>query len=222
MHIPSLTSMLATTGTAALAAFALLTPAAATTTIQWTNWTTAGSNMVSGTLAAPGGPVGVTYAGPYSFAQTSGGFPWWSYGNYNGSFNQPSPAWGIIALANGGPKTISFTAPVNNPYIALMSWNGNTVDFGTKIQVVANGCGYWGCGTMILNGGQTGFYGQGEVHGIIRLPGTFTSISFTDTSENWHGFTLGVAVPEPATWALLIAGFGLVGVTLRRRNALPA
>jgi hypothetical protein len=27
-----------------------------------------------------------------------------------------------------------------------------------------------------------------------------------------------VAVPEPATWALLIAGFALVGVTMRRRR----
>lgn len=29
-------------------------------------------------------------------------------------------------------------------------------------------------------------------------------------------------VPEPASWALLITGFGMVGATLRRRRALPA
>ncbi|HPU15996.1 MAG TPA: PEPxxWA-CTERM sorting domain-containing protein [Polymorphobacter sp.] len=29
-------------------------------------------------------------------------------------------------------------------------------------------------------------------------------------------------VPEPASWALMIAGFGMVGGTLRRRRAVPA
>lgn len=29
------------------------------------------------------------------------------------------------------------------------------------------------------------------------------------------------AVPEPATWAMMIAGFGLVGVAMRRRTAVP-
>ncbi len=29
-------------------------------------------------------------------------------------------------------------------------------------------------------------------------------------------------VPEPGTWAMLIAGFGFVGVAMRRRRALTA
>ncbi|MFQ3664744.1 MAG: cistern family PEP-CTERM protein [Sphingomonadaceae bacterium] len=33
------------------------------------------------------------------------------------------------------------------------------------------------------------------------------------------GVGVGTVVPEPAMWALLISGFGLVGVTLRRRRA---
>ncbi len=32
----------------------------------------------------------------------------------------------------------------------------------------------------------------------------------------------GPVVPEPATWAMLIAGFGLVGATMRRRRAAVA
>jgi hypothetical protein len=34
--------------------------------------------------------------------------------------------------------------------------------------------------------------------------------------------TLGPAVPEPASWAMLIAGFGLIGAAMRRRRAVAA
>lgn len=36
------------------------------------------------------------------------------------------------------------------------------------------------------------------------------------------GYTQVPAIPEPTSWALLIAGFGLVGVSLRRRKAATA
>jgi hypothetical protein len=32
----------------------------------------------------------------------------------------------------------------------------------------------------------------------------------------------GTAIPEPKTWALLIAGFGMVGAVSRRRRARAA
>jgi hypothetical protein len=35
-----------------------------------------------------------------------------------------------------------------------------------------------------------------------------------------RGFT--AAIPEPSTWAMMIAGFGLAGVGLRRRRSAPA
>ncbi len=41
-------------------------------------------------------------------------------------------------------------------------------------------------------------------------------------SDNRGGVSLSIsAVPEPATWAMLIAGFGLVGMASRRRRTQP-
>lgn len=34
--------------------------------------------------------------------------------------------------------------------------------------------------------------------------------------------SVGSAVPEPATWAMMIAGFGMVGAGMRRRKVTPA
>lgn len=52
------------------------------------------------------------------------------------------------------------------------------------------------------------------------------SVTFSTTDPqgfSFDNFTFDTtAVPEPATWALLIAGFGVIGGDLRRRRALAA
>ena len=145
----------------------------------------------------------------------------------DGAVNRPTGS-DIIALNAGGQKVVTFSQAVINPFFAFSSWNGNTVDFSAPFTIVGQGCGHWGCGTFVPNVGNTGFTGSGEVHGVLQFQGTFTSISFTDVSENWHGFTVGAegvstgAVPEPATWAMMILGFGAAGAMLRRRRTAIA
>lgn len=40
--------------------------------------------------------------------------------------------------------------------------------------------------------------------------------------DNGGRFDIAVGVPEPASWAMLIAGFGLVGAAMRRRRLVQA
>lgn len=200
----------------------------------WTDWTseTSSSPGVLGTLTVGSSTVDVAFSGSYLFAQTSGGTDYWSpSGPYISAIvdNAP-PAADIIGLSAGGLATITFSDPVEDPLLALVSWNGNVVDFGVPIEVLSSGCGFWGCGTPLLNPAGTGFTGSGEVHGVIRLPGAFSSISFTHTSEAWHGLTVGVlgisepppppppptGVPAPASLVLL--GLGLAGLAAARRR----
>ena len=41
---------------------------------------------------------------------------------------------------------------------------------------------------------------------------------FTEVAQAYSIGSLTFAVPEPATWGLMIVGFGMVGLTARRRN----
>ena len=184
-------------------------------TISWVDWTTTTSDTVSGTLSVDSTSVGVTFSGPYSFARTSSGTNYWnpSAPYISTDVDNAPPASDIIALNTGGSKTITFTQVVQDPLLALVSWNGNTVDFGVPIEILSYGHGYFGNGTPILNDDGTGFYGSREVHGVIRLSGAYSSITFTDTSENWHGFTVGVTgLPVPVPASMLLLGTGLVGL----------
>jgi secreted PhoX family phosphatase len=58
------------------------------------------------------------------------------------------------------------------------------------------------------------FIGDVQAHGI--------KLGTTNLVEGGQIFLLTTNVPEPATWALLIAGFGVVGFAARRRNAVVA
>jgi hypothetical protein len=62
--------------------------------------------------------------------------------------------------------------------------------------------------------------GAGEVITGLRLRSTGVAFEFDNFAATEVLDPGGGVVPEPATWAMLIAGFGLVGVSARRRRTV--
>ena len=135
---------------------------------NWVDWVAKEGNNVSGNIALGTATVNVTFSGSYSFAQIEGGTDYWSPSvpYLSSAVTNAPPNSDIIGLSSGGTKTITFSQTVHNPVIGLVSWNGNTVDFGVPIHILSKGAGYYGSGELILNATGTGFYGNGEVHGV--------------------------------------------------------
>lgn len=54
----------------------------------------------------------------------------------------------------------------------------------------------------------------------VSDPGLGTTVTLTHSSEPFAPVPSVPGVPEPASWALMLAGFGVLGAALRRRPAL--
>ena len=69
--------------------------------------------------------------------------------------------------------------------------------------------------------GSTGKYGNVWVIGAAR-----PNLDSNDDGFKLSAITVTTAVPEPATWAMMLIGFGMIGTGLRKKrrgwNALPA
>jgi fibronectin-binding autotransporter adhesin len=188
-------------------------------TYYWVDWTSADTGSVYGSITLPDSTViNVTYTGPRYFAQTSGGINYWSSvpATYTGGNVGNGPATSdIIGIGAGSQRDVlTFSSPVANPVMAIMSLNGPGFVFDQDFTVLNSGCGYWGCATLLDNPtNHLVSAGGGEGHGIIQFGPNVSSIGWSeDGSENWRGITVGIAgpasseAPEPASIVCVLSG----------------
>jgi hypothetical protein len=140
----------------------------------------------------------VTGTGGFSYQEFSGGTEAW---------NAAGAAFGWPVVYSGGPITNwQFSSPGrSNPG----PYGLNTEQFG--IFLPHNNGGVFSTSVLYLGyDDEPGRDDDNHDDMIIRV----TAKAFVEPG--------GGAVPEPASWAMLIAGFGLVGAAQRRRKAVVA
>ncbi len=114
----------------------------------------------------------------------------------------------------GAPDNVDLTN-----YSVFKDWNTLTGQYGTIVSSVLalpTGASRMGFDLRLsidcwVDLGAVCDFGHTSAVGFGALP---QGLSFTSGS----GVFLAGGVPEPTSWAMLIAGFGLVGATMRRRR----
>lgn len=202
--------------------------------IHWTDWQTAvSSSEVSGQISTGSATTSITQTNTATnnFVNTgnSGETNYWGPSNKGpvtaytiGGINYAPTTSDMISLNAGGTVTINFGTQVTDAYIGLISWNGgaSSAIFDKQIEIVSTGNGYWGNGTAAINNAGNGFTSSGELHGLVRILGTYSSFSFTSGQENWHGFSIGLdnqSNPVPVPPMIGLALLFVCGIFLRRK-----
>ena len=151
-----------------------------------------------------------------------------------GSFGAGSyliTATGLVDLV--GPVSSGFTirpdgipdSPVTTPGYGYFNPSGSDIADG---NYGAPGPGFKIgslVGTLTATPGTGDWFTIGYAKAIVLTGPTTIYALVNDTfyPNDYGAFDVSVAaVPEPASWALLIAGFGLSGAALRRRRAVAA
>lgn len=142
--------------------------------------------------------------------------------------------WHTVALADGigftdigaGTKVNSHLIWIDSPVDPSPGTANGTVTFGSKILGYRFSTSAMNATTALL--GRDGVtYGAlaplESSNDVLSFSGRTLTYNFTSVNITGDYVRVITAVPEPTTWAMLIAGFSLVGLAARgRRRAVAA
>jgi hypothetical protein len=187
-----------------------------------TNSSNPGSFLQGGTIT--------DIAAGFTFVQNSGAYTRDGGAGLDSGMSAPPPADNGVdgayyeTVLTGGSATLTSDVGLSS----FSFYMGSPDDYnGLTITIMGQGGSIIETGSQIWGGAPdgTGLQTLGYTITYTFSPGAAHTIEFTSTGNSFEFDRLaGVTVPEPASWALMIGGFGLAGVTLRakRRQAAAA
>ena len=168
-------------------------------------------------LAPTYAPVGYSWSGNGVVLNSS---------SANGA--EPAIANGVYGTGNylsvegGQSETLTFAAGVNKVALYIGSvdaYNDLNFLFQGASSVNVNGSAL-GAVSGADNGAQTEANTNGEF--VFTFDKPITSLTLSSSSNSFEIASISAAVPEPATWAMMIMGLAGVGAALRNRRKLVA
>jgi PEP-CTERM motif len=122
-----------------------------------------------------------------------------------------SGGFDLAGDANGGVNVLNFIANVGFGDINIGSFNNSG---GTNLTVQFDSNTPLSQYSYRFTAGSAGF--------VKAYAGALGNPQFGPLLDNFRLEIIGNAVPEPASWAMMLLGFGLIGSALRKcRPALP-
>jgi hypothetical protein len=176
-----------------------------------------GSVLIGGAVAADWASEDAGQVRFSDFGWTVTGADGWSLKTLD-QYGVPAWSYTFVANADGGFHMTYDIVAHGNDLSGLGGW-GFQVEGGRG----SGGAFLAGDGDHVL-GALGAALVAGRTYTVSLMPSAYYRSAFSNTSAHMDGvFDWKITkqgVPEPATWALMIGGFGFTGVILRRRRQL--
>ncbi|CAM3231472.1 PEP-CTERM protein-sorting domain-containing protein [Sphingomonas antarctica] len=148
------------------------------------------------------------FDGAYTFAEQGAGFTF----GFNGDYFGGGPV--TVSTSTGGQVNTIFGQPTTN----FADGRGRPVTFGPSMQYAdfasatpirfTNGDNFIGLRAVTATGTYYGY--------AFTTNNVLNSVGFENVAD--RVVTAIQGVPEPASWALMLGGFGVIGTAVRRRQ----
>jgi hypothetical protein len=218
---------------ASLLALASATPASAALVVN-SNGTVTGSGESGSTIINFNGIVGgsnmagLTSALSLSFTQASLTSYVFNYTlNNNSTVNSRVTGFGFDTDPNATirDQNASLNGTQALGVFSEVSTNQNVMGgmgFDVEQCLSTGNCQGGGNGGVLAGASGTGSFtldfASAPVNGVFTLSDLFVRYQSVGPNQQQSGVGIVTSVPEPATWALMLMGFGAVGYSMRRRR----
>ncbi len=145
-------------------------------------------------------------------------------GSVSGVYAAPAgdaTQYAVVPMAGkgNGVATLDFSAYSN---VKSLSFYWGSIDTYNTVEFLSGGTSIFSLNGSMLppaNGDQGAGLTNRRVYFTFGPGESFDAIRFTSDSVAFEFDDVAIGVPEPASWAMMILGFGMVGFAARRRSA---